>query len=68
MRARQPAALSWEASADRSTKDAQVVAAGDLARLLGAEAAAQHRRDEMHPPRIILDATTRIDWSVPMLT
>src|SRR4029077_10014482 len=54
-------ALSWEALADRSTKDAQVVAAGDLARLLGAEAAAAHRRDELHRSRIILDATSRIE-------
>jgi hypothetical protein len=41
--------LSWRPSADRSAEDAQVVVAGDLARLLWGEAAAQHRRDEVHP-------------------
>src|SRR6516165_5094863 len=52
---------SWRPSADRSTEYAQVVAAGDLARLVGGEAAAQHRRDEVHPPRVILKATPRIE-------
>ena len=54
------ATLSWGASADRSTEDAQVVAAGDLP-LLGGEAAAQHRGDKLHPPRVVLDATPRIE-------
>src|ERR1019366_4180164 len=42
------------ASADRSTKDAHIIAARDLSGLFGREAAAQHRRDEMHPLRVVL--------------
>jgi len=52
--------LGRRTSADRSTKDAHVVAAGDLPGFFGGEAAAQHCRDEMHPPRVILDATPGI--------
>src|SRR5215469_14694468 len=48
-------------SADRGAEDAHIVAAGDLARLLGVEAAAQHRGDKMHPAGIILDATARVE-------
>src|SRR5947209_16323303 len=58
---RKASCLSWRPSADRSAVDAQVVAAGDLARFLGGEAAAQHRGDEVHPSRVILEATPRIE-------
>src|SRR5882762_8201066 len=44
------------ASADGSAKDAQVIAAGDLSRLLGGKAAAQHRRDEVHPLAVVRHA------------
>src|ERR1700741_4349556 len=47
------------ASVHRSTKDAHVVAAGDLSGLLRCEAATQHRRDEMHPLLVVLHATRR---------
>src|SRR5262245_6576430 len=40
-------------SANRSAEDAHIIAAGDLAGLLRGEAAAQHRRDEMHPLGVI---------------
>src|SRR5713226_2049897 len=43
-------------SADRSTKDPHIVAACNLACLFGCEAAAQHRRDELHPLRVVLQA------------
>ncbi len=43
-------------SADRSTKDPHIVAACNLSGLFGCEAAAQHRRDELHPLRVILHA------------
>src|SRR5215472_6217864 len=46
-------------SANRGPKDAHVVAAGNLTDLLGGEAAAQHRRDEVHPLRVIRDASRR---------
>src|SRR6266478_7866231 len=44
-------------SADHRAKDAQIVAACDLSGLLGGEAAAQHRRDEVHPLRVVWHAT-----------
>jgi len=47
--------------ADRRAKDAHVVAAGNLPRFLGGEAAAQHRSDEMHPSRVVLDATPGVE-------
>src|SRR5207248_4350886 len=47
------------ASADRSAEDAHVVAAGDLAGLLGREAAAQHCRDEVHPLSVVPYASRR---------
>jgi hypothetical protein len=43
-------------SADRSTKDPHIVAACNLSGLFRCEAAAQHRRDELHPLRVILHA------------
>jgi Bacterial extracellular solute-binding protein len=48
-------------SANRGAEDAHIVAAGDLARLLGGEAAAQHRGDKMHPAGVVLDATARVE-------
>src|SRR5258708_34935959 len=44
-----------DGSPDRGAEDPHVVAARDLSGLLGGEAAAQHRRDELDPLRIVLD-------------
>src|SRR3954465_14110821 len=41
-------------SADRSTKDAHIIAPRDLSGVFWREAAAQHRRDELHPLRVVL--------------
>src|SRR2546430_10808116 len=41
-------------SADRSTKVAHIVAPSDLSGIFWREAAAQHRRDELHPLRVVL--------------
>src|SRR5689334_11813620 len=41
-------------SADRRMKDPHIVAACNFARLFGCEAATQHRRDELHPLRVVL--------------
>src|SRR5580700_11492636 len=48
-------------SADRGAKDAQIVAAGDLAGVFSGEAAAQHGRDQVNPASIVLDAAARIE-------
>src|SRR6267154_4754201 len=48
-----------EGSADHGAKDAHIVAACDLSGLLGGEAAAQHRRDEVHPLRVVWQAPGR---------
>src|SRR5436190_15210096 len=41
-------------SADRSTKDAHIIATRNLPGVFWREAAAQHRRDELHPLRVVL--------------
>src|SRR5436190_24128463 len=41
-------------SADRSTKDAHIIAPRDLSGVFWREAAAQHRRDQLHPLRVVL--------------
>src|SRR6266550_51609 len=41
-------------SADRGTKDAHIIAPRDLSGVFWREAAAQHRRDELHPLRVVL--------------
>src|SRR5437762_12744011 len=48
-------------STDHDTKNAQVIAAGDLTRLLRGKTAMQHRRDQVHPARVVLDATSCIE-------
>src|SRR5689334_5780477 len=60
-RAHRPFRNSRNGSADRFAENAHVIAAGDFPGLLGGEAATQHRRDEMHPARVILDAPARIE-------
>src|SRR6516164_3857453 len=48
-----------EASADHSAKDTHIVATRDLSGLLGSKAAAQHRRDEVHPLGVVRQASRR---------
>src|ERR1700730_11734587 len=55
-------------SADHVAKDAHIIATRDLSGIFGSEAAAQHRRDEAPPLRVVGHATRRTCWSVPMLT
>ena len=43
-------------SADRSTKNAHIISAGDFSSLFGREATSQHRCDEMNPLRVVLEA------------
>jgi hypothetical protein len=38
-----------------------MVTAGDLAGLRGGEAGVEHRRNEVHPLCVILDATARVE-------
>jgi hypothetical protein len=42
-------------SADRSTKDAHIIASRDLSGLFGREATSQHRCDEVYPLRVVLE-------------
>jgi hypothetical protein len=42
-------------STDGSTKDAHIIASRDLSGLFGREATSQHRCDEMHPLRVVLE-------------
>src|SRR5580693_6669193 len=46
-------------SADRGAKDAHTVPAGDLSGFLGREPPAHHRRNEMHPLRVVRQASRR---------
>src|SRR6478735_9040629 len=48
-----------QASAHHSAKDTHIVATCDLSGLLGDEAAAQHRRDEVRPLRLVRHAPRR---------
>ena len=48
-----------QASADGRAKDPHIIAAGDLSRVLGGEAAAQHCRDKVHPLRVVRHAAGR---------
>src|SRR6267378_2833923 len=51
---------AWSAaSSDHIAEYAHVVATCDLSGLLGSEAAAQHRRDKVHPMRVVWHATRR---------
>src|ERR1035438_8852257 len=55
--------IKSQCSADRSTKDAHIIAARDLSGLFGREAYAQHRRNEMYPLRVVLQ-TAGVDLLV----
>src|SRR5437773_5850893 len=46
--------IALRRSADRSTKDAHIIATRNLPGVFWREAAAQHRRDELHPLRVVL--------------
>src|SRR6516162_6725729 len=46
-------------SADRGAEDAHVVAAGNLACFVPSEAAAHHRRNQVHPLRVVVHASWR---------